>query len=118
MMSPVGTGTNASRIARAVEDFFGEHEVASLRLPTGWFGRPYDNWHELNEVTLEDDVVVVRIDEVQVLRLHAVTARVNGRALQVTIRDGYWEWTTYGGTDRHHQQLEAGVVEFHAPFAR
>jgi hypothetical protein len=115
---PVGAGTNPMRVARAVEAFFGEHAVASLRLPTGWFGRPYDNWHELSDVTVVGDVVVVRLDELQVLPLHAVTARIDGRTLQVTIHDGYWEWTSYGGTDRHHQQLGAGAVEFHAPFAR
>ncbi len=114
----MNAGAETDRVARAIEDFFGEHEVASLRLPKGWFGRPYDNWHELNEVSIEDDLVVVRLDEVQVLRLHAVTAKVDGRALQITIGDGYWEWTSYGGTDRHHEQLEAGAVEFHPPFCR
>ena len=68
-----------------------------MRLPSGWFGRPYDNWHRLTDVTNEGDLVVVRLDVEQVLRLHVLGAAAEGRSLQVAVRDGTWEWTGYGG---------------------
>lgn len=109
---------DADAVAAAIERLFAEHEVASLRLPSGWFGRPYDNWHQLTDVTNEDDLVLVRLDLDQVLRLHVLGVAVQGRSLQIAVRGGTWAWTSYGGDDRHQEQVGAGTVEFHAPFAR
>ena len=33
--------------ADRVRAFFATHQVAGLELPDGWFGRPFDNLHEL-----------------------------------------------------------------------
>jgi hypothetical protein len=59
----VATSKAAEAIAEAVAMFFGNHEVASLKLPSGWFGRPYDNWHQLTKVSIERDLVLIRLDE-------------------------------------------------------
>jgi hypothetical protein len=96
--------------------FFSNHEVASLKLPSGWFGRPYDNWHQLTEVSTNGDLVLIRLDEKQCLELDAANVSVDGRAMSVVIRAGAWDWTDYGGNERHHEELSPGVVEFHAPF--
>ena len=105
-----------SAVVAAVSAFFAEHEVASLRLPTGWFGRPYDNWHELTGATAEDENVLVRLDDKQVLTLRADTVSPLGRVLRVAILGGRWHWTEYGGDRKHTEVLGPGDVEFHAPF--
>jgi hypothetical protein len=105
-----------SIIVAAIVAFFAEHEVASLRLPSGWFGRPHDNWHHLTEVATEDGDVLVRLDEKQVLRLDAEATSVEGRVLRVKILGGRWDWTEYGGEREHSEVLTPGEVEFHAPF--
>ena len=105
-----------SAIADAVSAFFAKHEVASLRLPSGWFGRPHDNWHQLTGATTEDENLLLRLDDKQVLTLLTEGLSSDHRVLRVAIREGRWDWTEYGGTQEHTEVLEAGNVEFHAPF--
>jgi len=104
-----------SAIADAVSAFFDEHEVVSLRLPSGWFGRPHDNWHQLTGATTEEGNLLVRLDDTQVLTLQAETASSDGRVLRVVIQGGRWDWTEYGGDKEHTEVLGSGNVEFHAP---
>ena len=113
--SPAG---DPSFIADAIRLYFLEHEVASLRLPSGWFGRPHDNWHRLAEVGSIDGELVVRLDEVQVLTVEPVRVSSEDRVLRVEIRAGRWTWTEYGGDREHVELLGPGNVEFHAPFQR
>lgn len=110
--------TTLVAIAKTVIAFFAEHEVASLRLPSGWFGRPHDNWHQLTEAATEGGAVLIRLDDQQVLTLKAEATSSEDRVLRVTIRGGRWDWTEYGGTRKHSEVLGRGVVEFHAPFHR
>ena len=109
---------NSAAIADAVRAFFAEHEVASLRLPSGWFGRPHDNWHQLTEAATEGNVVVVRLGDRRVLTLDAERVSSEGRVLRVAIRGGRWRWTEYGGDNEHTEVLGLGVVAFYAPFHR
>lgn len=103
-------------ILEAIAAFFGDHEVASLKLPSGWFGRPYDNWHQLTEVATDGELVLIRLDERQTLKLDASDAAIDGRTLRIVIRAGVWDWVEYGGTTRHQEVLDQGAVEFYAPF--
>lgn len=112
----VGIGTAPDAIIAAISAFFEEHEVASLKLPSGWFGRPYDNWHQLTKASAEGSRIHLRLDQVQVLDLDASHVFVDDRAVSVEIRGGDRSWTSYGGTDKHHEELGQGTVEFHAPF--
>jgi hypothetical protein len=112
----VTTTAKPSAIADTVTAFFARHEVASLRLPSGWFGRPHDNWHRLTEAATDADRVVIRLDERQVLSLDVEGASSEGRVLRIRVRGGDWHWTEYGCDEEHREVLESGVVEFQAPF--
>lgn len=105
-----------SAIAAAIRAFFAEHEVASLRLPSGWFGRPHDNWHQMTGTTTDGESVLVRLDERQTLTLLAESVSSEGHLLRVTIRGGRWDWVEYGRDQEHTELLGPGDVEFHAPF--
>lgn len=105
-------------VVDAVAGFFAKHEVASLELPTGWFGRPYDNLHHLTEAVPFGNHVMIRLDGTQVLTVEATGTRVEGRVLRIEIRGGTWVWTEYGGSRTHTDALGAGAVQFHAPWAR
>jgi hypothetical protein len=113
---PVTSSDIPSTVVEAISVLFAEHEVASLCLPSGWFGRPHDNWHQLSEVAIEGDDVLVRLDDRQVLRLTAEGTSLEGRVLRVMIREGRWDWTEYGGDQERSEALGPGNVEFHAPF--
>lgn len=105
-----------SAIADAVSAFFAEHEVASLRLPAGWFGRSHDNCHQLTGTAIEEGNLLVRLGDQQVLTLQAVSVSSDGRVLRVAIRGGRWDWTEYGGGQEHTEVLGSGNVEFHASY--
>jgi len=104
------------RVAAAIRSFFAEHEVATIKLPSGWFGRPNDNWHQLTEVSVTGPLVQVRLDETQQLELVASAVAVDGRILRIAIDRGGWTWISYGASERHQEALNAGDVEFHAPY--
>jgi hypothetical protein len=114
-MVTMATDGMPDRVAEAIRAFFAEYGVATLKLPSGWFGRPYDNWHPLTGASVAGEVVQVRLDEVQVLDLTVSTVALDGRILRIAIECGDWRWTSYGASDRHHEALNAGTVEFHAP---
>jgi hypothetical protein len=117
MMSIV-IATSPDEVADSVRRFFAEHEVASLQLPTGWFGRPYDNFHQLTRASAEGGLVEICLDEVQILRVHASRAESVGRTLEIRVSGGSWRWTSYGATDTHDEPVGAGTVKLHAPFGR
>ncbi len=108
----VTSSHDPSAIADAVNAFFAEYDVASLRLPSAWFGRPHDNWHQLSGAVTDGDDVLVRLDDTQVLTLDAEGASTDGRVLGVAVRSGRWHWTEYGGHNEHDEVLGPGVVAF------
>lgn len=57
---------------------------------------------------------MISLDEMQVLRVSALSYVVDGGTLRIAIQRGQWDWTSYSGPDHHHEQLAAGTVEFHA----
>jgi hypothetical protein len=46
-----------------VDAFFSRSGGASLKLPSGWFGRPHDNFHELTSATVVDSTLIIVLDE-------------------------------------------------------
>lgn len=102
-----------------IREFFEQREVASLKLPEGWFGRPYDNWHQLSDVEFDGPTLVITLDAAQILRVRTSDrVVVEGRTLRVPVADGTWKWTPYGdrGELSRISAIGAGTVEFHAPW--
>lgn len=48
----VGAMMTVERTLQTVLTFFADFNVAGLKLPDGWFGRPYDNLHQLTTAVL------------------------------------------------------------------
>jgi hypothetical protein len=114
----VSSPKEPSTTVEAISAFFVEHGAASLCLPSGWFGRPYDNYHRLTGVASDGDDVVVRLDERQLLRIRpeGTSWSRESDVLTVVISGGRWNWTSYGGDQEHAETLGPGHVELHAPF--
>lgn len=98
----------------AVDAFFGRWGGASLKLPSGWFGRPHDNFHELTATFVIGDALVVVLDERLELRLHnPQVARLDGSILRV---EGFtqvdWTWYDYDADAEHRERFDGGTVEF------
>lgn len=106
--------TTQADIADVVVDFFAQWRSASMKLPSGWFGGPYDNCHELTSATYTSGMVMITLDGMQVLRVSALSYFLDGGTLCIAIQHGQWNWTSYSGPDHHQERLAAGTVEFHA----
>lgn len=101
-------------LQRSVYAFFGSWEGASLKLPSGWFGRPHDNFHVLTSVSIVGDALVIVLDERLELRLsRPQRIDVDGPTLRVGGFTGAdWKWCDYGTGAEHREHFDGGVVEF------
>ena len=55
---------NARELEQTVREWFGSAEFASLELPSGWFGRPYDNLHQLTWSETRGDKLILELDHI------------------------------------------------------
>lgn len=105
-------------VATAIRGHFATFTGASLELPDGWFGRPYDNFHHLRSVDIVDRALLIGLDDLQTLTLHGpTTAEVDGSVLSLTGFDsGTWEWTPYGSRHAARQQraVSRGTIRLHS----
>ena len=51
-----------SETVRVITEFFDDQLAAGLVLPNGWFGRPYDNLHQLTGCTVAGDTMRIELD--------------------------------------------------------
>lgn len=98
----------------AIREFFGTAGYAGLILPTGWFGRPYDNFLQLTGSEAADESLMVELDEQLVLTFSGQPrVTTTGSGLRVS---GFaalaWDWTEFGSTVSHHEEFWTGEVEF------
>ena len=85
-------------------------------MPSGWFGRPYDNGHTLTSVVRDGNELAITLDDHQVLRVtDPRVVAVDNRALRISgFSRGTWDWTAYGSDERHHEEFGGGAIEFFA----
>lgn len=57
---------------RRIKFFFLRHRSCGLKLPNGWFGRPYDNRLSLVEVEIHDDALIIELDHPLHLIFHGI----------------------------------------------
>jgi hypothetical protein len=108
--------------AEAVEmitGWFAQVQTASLELPGGWFGRPYDNlhrptWtgHTRHKLLLElDGHVLLIITDPGDVELHPAELRITGCAHVVL------DWQEYGNMTPHSDNHGPGTVRRVSPRA-
>jgi len=86
-------------------------------LPTGWFGRPYDNLYMLKDVQVTGDVLTVHLSEDTVLVFEGL-GRVyleNSELVFDGFRTGSIRWKEYGGLEYREQTYDAGQVRLIPP---
>ena len=100
-----------------VLEFFASVGYAGLILPNGWFGRPYDNLHQLTRAEVIDGDLVVELDEQLVLTFRGpAQASTSANRLRLAGFSALlWDWQEYGSLAPHHEEFVDGEVEFVAP---
>lgn len=72
----------------------------SLRFFGEWFGRPYDNYHKIEQVTFEDNILTLYFDKGEVLTVKEPTNISNNENSLIIFnaKEVIWEYTPYGTT--------------------
>lgn len=101
-----------------IEAFFRQHRPG-LKLPDGWFGRPFDGQHELTAVQETEDGLLIELDgRLRMLLRGPVEVAVEpGRRLVLTgFTSLSWERQDYGSYGRvHRTEYGPGTVELIVP---
>ncbi len=108
--------TVTEEILAPLVDWFGRVKLASLELPDGWFGRPYDNLHQLtwsaatsHKLLLElDHQLLLVITDPRGMDVNESEVRLNG-CLQVTL-----DWQEFGNMRPHVDDHGQGTVRLAA----
>jgi hypothetical protein len=106
---------SVEEIRTSVLDWFA-HRSASLELPSGWFGRPFDNQHRLTKIEAEADDLVIRLDGDLELVLHAPSgvAVASDRVRIGPFDGGTWKWHECGSRQLHSDVVPPGNATFWA----
>lgn len=87
-------------------------------LPNGWFGRPYDNIHQLTGLLEEEDVLSLSFDGGQlILNFEGIPqiAAAHDELVFTDFRSLQFDWKEYGSNTLHTDCFDSGVVKIVAP---
>jgi hypothetical protein len=103
-------------ILQVVTGWFAAAGAASMKLPHGWFGRPFDNRHQLTSARVMAGRLILELDGSMLLVLaHPTSAeRSDGDVLRISgFLHGALSWDGYGGSVGDVETFGGGDVEFH-----
>ncbi len=100
--------------------WFAAVKVASLKLPNGWFGRPYDGQHRLNWAKVRGSELEIVFDDHQNISMsEPIDIETHSDSLRIVSSSHIvWRWVEYGSTRTHEEVFKGGAVEFLTPFNR
>ena len=100
-----------------IRDWFQKRGGGGLVLPSGWFGRPYDNVHQVSEIRVHDEALVLALDEGQLmLRFDGIPEiRADSEELTFTnFRSLDFDWKEYGSGKLHSNHFKTGTAKIMA----
>ncbi len=106
-------------VRQSVVAWFADVRSAGLKLPSGWFGRPYDSLHQLTGAYVHAGRLVLVLDDQLLLILaHVSAAVVSGPVLRLAgFAHAVWDRDEYGSGRPHVETFDSGQVEFIASSA-
>lgn len=100
-----------------IRGWFQRTSGGGLILPDGWFGRPYDNIHQLTTVTEDKDVLRIELDG-QISLTFFGNVRIEDQGSELVIKGFsrlHFDWKEYGSDIPHACSYDNGEVKFVAP---
>lgn len=112
-----GAVTTSDTTLTRVREFFDARGYAGLILPSGWFGRPYDNLLQLTRSEVSSGKLVLELDGQLVLTFggEAEASSSESRLRISGFSTLAWDWIEYGSPVTHHGEFTERQVEFVAP---
>ena len=98
---------------KAFFDVYQRQSVIMIRLPTGWFGKPYDNYYRLISIDIQPEAGKLRLDLSYgwLLSFEPVNAKLNDSKRELTVAVKSGEMVAIGGK----QRFGSGDVVFCVP---
>jgi hypothetical protein len=92
--------TNAEQIADRIRRALPSIKCGTLRFWGSWFGRPYDNWHQIVDCAAEGEILRLRFNEGEVLSVFSPrNTSIDEHTFRIDDADRVrWEWFYYGRT--------------------
>lgn len=105
--------TDSASALRQVTAWFDTVGTAGLQLPNGWFGRPYDNRHELTWSQARPHKLLLELDA-QLLLVLADPGEptTEGRDLIVPFGQLVFDWQGYGDLQNHADLFRRSSLTF------
>jgi hypothetical protein len=102
-----------SQHIKAFFDVYREQSAIGVRLPTGWFGKPYDYYYKLISIDIDYEAGRLRLDLSYgwLLSFEPVNANLNESKRELTVGVKSGEMVAIGGT----QRFGSGDVVFCVP---
>ncbi len=97
---------NVFSLDRRIKFFFLRHRSCGLKLPNGWFGRPYENRLSLVKAEAHDDALIIELDHPLHFIFHGIpTLESKADGLHLTDFDALvFEWKEAGETQHPHRE--------------
>jgi hypothetical protein len=105
-------------IETKIVDWFDQTGGGGLVLPNGWFGRPYDNIHQLDSVAVNDDGLVIVLDGGQLTLSFEGVPKIEITRSDIifsSFRRIVFDWKEYFSMKSHSENHEGGEVKIVAP---
>lgn len=106
-----------SEISTLVEKWFQRTGGGGLILPDGWFGRPYDNIHQLIYIESRPKKVIIELDgQLYLIITEPTSALEKDNELTLSgFTQCVFDWAEYGLRAVHCAIYKSGDVKFLAP---
>ncbi len=103
--------------AESLADWFATALTASVELPDGWFGRPYDNMHRLTWSADRNNKLFVELDgQLHLILADPEVSKNEPGEFELRCSQLVFDWRDYGSAGSRHARLfhDGGRVSFHA----
>jgi hypothetical protein len=110
----VGSVMTIQAVLREITEWFHRVSTATLQLPSGWFGRPFDNQHSLTWATTRGDRLLIELDN-QLLLIITRPSKVKVTEYELSIGDFsqlVFDWQEYGSLESHAETFHDGSLRF------
>ena len=105
---------STQKILEAVQSWFNQDKHIGLKLPSGWFGRPYDNHHQLTFSTSRPHKLILELDQqLYLIFTEPEGAYIEDDELVITgFKQLVFDRQGYGDMQCHAEVFSAGEVRF------
>lgn len=101
-----------------IQEWFRKRLGGGLVLPNGWFGRPYDNIHQLSELIEDGEKLSLSLDGGQLILNFEGAPQIEATHEELVFtgfRSLRFDWKEYGSNRPHTDCFDSGLVKIVAP---